>query len=69
MAVTHADDQLARELLTVASAFTGEVITLATRARGRQPELAQHLEGLAAEVAGCVLDAVSAWPVCGRQVS
>jgi hypothetical protein len=69
MAMTHADDQLARELLTAASAFTGEVISLSASARVRRPELAAHLEDLAAEVAGSVLDAVSAWPVSGRRVS
>lgn len=69
MTMTHADDQLARELLTAASAFTGEVISLAASARVRWPELAAHLEDLAAEVAGSVLDAVSAWPVSGRRVS
>ncbi len=47
MTVAHDDDRLARQLLTVASAFTGEVLSLA------------------AEVAGCVLDAVSAWPALG----
>lgn len=69
MAMTHADDELARELLTAASAFTGEVISLAASAPVRRPELAAHLEELAAEVAGSVLDAVSAWPVSGRRVS
>ena len=69
MAMTHADDQLARELLTAASGFTGEVISLAASARDWRPELAAHLEELAAEVAGIVLDAVSAWPVSGRRVS
>jgi hypothetical protein len=65
MTMADADDRLARELLTAASAFTGEMISLADRARGRQPELARHLEELAAEVAGSVLDAVSAWPALG----
>lgn len=69
MAMTHADDQLARELLAAASAFTGEVLSLAAWVRGWRPELAAHLEDLAAEVAGSVLDAVSAWPVSGRRVS
>jgi hypothetical protein len=69
MAMTHADDELARELLTAACAFTGEVISLAASARYRRPELAAHLEQLAAEVAGIVLDAVRAWPVSGRRVS
>jgi hypothetical protein len=69
MTTTHADDQLARDLLTAASAFTGEVISLAASARVLRPELAAHLEELTAEVAGIVLDAVSAWPVSGRRVS
>ena len=67
MTMTHADDQLARELLTAASGFTGEVLSLAASARVRQPELAAHLEQLAAEVAGCVLEAVGAWPLAGRR--
>jgi len=66
---TDADDRLARELLAAASGFTGEVIALAASTRGRQPELAAHLEELAAEVAGSVLDAVSAWPLRRRRVS
>ena len=69
MAMTHADDQLARGLLTAATVFTGEVIALAASARRRRPELAAHLEELAAEVAGVVLDAVSAWPALGERVS
>ena len=69
MTMTHADDQLARELLTSASGFTGEVLSLAVSVRDRRPELAAHLEQLAAEVAGSVLDAVSAWPVPGIRVS
>jgi len=70
MPKTHADDQLARELLTTASAFTSEVLSLAAGARvQRRLELAAHLEQLAAEVAGTVLDAVSAWPVAGMRVS
>jgi len=67
MAMTHADDRLARELLTAASAFTGEVISLSASVRACRPELAVHLEELAAEVAGVVLDAVSAWPARGRR--
>ncbi len=69
MAMTHADDALARGLLTAASVFTGEVISLSASARVCRPELAAYLEELAAEVAGVVLDAVSGWPAQGERVS
>jgi hypothetical protein len=69
MATTPDDDRLARDLLRAASVFTGEVLALASGACRSDSELGVHLEELAAEVAGSVLDAISAWPVCGRQVS
>ena len=61
------DDELAREVLGVASMFTAAVTGLAGELRDGRPELAAHLEQLAAEVAGCVLDAVGAWPQAGRR--
>lgn len=69
MSMPETDDQLARELLTAASAFTDEVLSLAADKSVLRPELVAHLEHLAAEVAGVVLDAVDAWPVARRQVS
>lgn len=61
------DDELARELLSAASMFTAAVTALAGGLQEGRPELAAHLEQLAAEVAGCVLDAVGAWPQAGRR--
>ena len=61
------DDALARDLLGAAGFFTGQITALAARLRTSRPELADHLNQLAAEVAGAVLEAVRTWPVSGNR--
>jgi hypothetical protein len=60
------DDELARELLGAAQSFTGNLTAVATRLHDRRPELAGHLNQLAADIAGAVLEAIRTWPVPGR---